>query len=265
MKRKYLLHSAGTLSYADSEKKEIVVILLHGFGETGAIWKHQADFLSVHFRVIVPDIPGSGYSTILQNCYSLDSYARLIKQLMEKENIQKAALIGHSMGGYISLAFAEMFSDSITKLGLFHSTSFEDTPVKKEQRKKAIQFVRKYGALPVLQESLRNNCTDQWKTEHPNDWNQLQKFLDQVSEQAVIQYFQAMAARPDRTLVLENANVPVLFVIGRHDQAVPFSQTMRECHLPKESHLIILNHSAHLGMHEEPIKSNHALWSFLSC
>lgn len=263
MERKHLVFNAATVSYLVGGSGKAVV-LIHGFGETSQIWKHQFEFLQHHFRVIVPDIPGSGYSTIDQNASSLNDYAFVIKIILDEEKIERAAIIGHSMGGYIALAFAEMFQHNISKLGMFQSTAYADSVEKKEQRKKAIQFVKKYGAAAILKESLSSNCTEKWKIDHVDEFNQLQSSLNQFSDNAIIQYYRLMASRPNRSNIIQNANFPVLYVIGQHDLAIPFSQSMKECHLAKETFVHVLNESAHLGMREESEKSNRLLQSFLS-
>jgi hypothetical protein len=263
MERKHLLFNSATVCYLVGGSGK-AVILVHGFGESSQIWKLQSETLQQHFRVIVPDIPGSGYSTIDQKACSLNDYAVVIKRIMDEEKIKTAAVIGHSMGGYIALAFAELFQHNICKLGMFQSTAYADNVEKKEQRKKAIQFVKKYGASAILKESLSSNCTEKWKIDHLDEFHQLQSSLNQFSDNTITQYYQLMTSRPDRSNIIKNANYPILYVIGQHDLAIPFSQSMKECHLAKETFVHILNESAHLGMREESETSNRLLQSFLS-
>ena len=79
------------------------------------------------------------------------------------------------------------------------------------------------------------------------------------TDEAIIQYYQAMINRPDRTHVLKNFSNPILFIIGQHDKAVPFQQSMQQCYLPNQSHIHILRNSAHMGMLEEAEKVNYTL------
>ncbi|MFZ4058002.1 MAG: alpha/beta fold hydrolase, partial [Ferruginibacter sp.] len=127
------------------------VVLLHGFGEEGSIWDAQVKFLSAHFRVIVPDIPGSGKSEILPHA-DIDTYAVVVKSIVDATTPpnETISLIGHSMGGYITLAFAEKFGAVLNKFGLFHSSSFADSDEKKANRKKAIQFIQENGSAAFL-------------------------------------------------------------------------------------------------------------------
>ena len=111
------------------------VVLLHGFGEDGNIWKKQHGLPGV--QLIIPDLPGSGKSELTEDM-SMEGMARTIHQVLEKLNISNFILIGHSMGGYISLAFAALYPDGLKALGLLHSSAFADTEEKKLPAKKAL-------------------------------------------------------------------------------------------------------------------------------
>src|SRR5687768_8446429 len=85
-------------------------LLIHGFGEHGSIWNDIVEKLKNNFRIIVPDIPGSGRSTILKDeskQISIDDYAEVIVHVIKNETTDNCAVVGHSMGGYIALAIAE--------------------------------------------------------------------------------------------------------------------------------------------------------------
>src|SRR5687767_13377022 len=82
------------------------VVLLHGFGEDSAIWKNQVDYLQDKFQLIIPDLPGSGKSTMDHGPWTMDRFADAIKSILDQESINNCVFIGHSMGGYITLAFA---------------------------------------------------------------------------------------------------------------------------------------------------------------
>src|SRR5678816_1226564 len=131
------------------------VILIHGFAEDGEIWNNQAEFLKDHFRLIIPDIPGSGRSEFVEDG-SIETYAEIIKLILDQEAQNdnaatgKATIIGHSMGGYITLAFAERWGQSLDAFGLFHSSAFADDEEKKQTRAKAIDFINNNGAAAFL-------------------------------------------------------------------------------------------------------------------
>lgn len=241
------------------------VILLHGFGEDSNIWEPQIKFLEPHFRLIVPDIPGTGESELVPDA-NIDTYADIIKELCDIETgmiLEGAVLIGHSMGGYITLAFAEKYPQYLKSFGLFHSSAFADAEEKKETRRKAIEFIKEKGAGSFIKTSTPNLFTESYKEKHPAKVAKLIEEGKKFTNEALIQYYEAMIARPDRTGILKSYQQPILFIIGEHDKAIPFEDSMKQCHLPSQSHVHILRESAHMGMWEEADKVNDILLSFL--
>ncbi|MFL5728399.1 MAG: alpha/beta fold hydrolase, partial [Cytophagaceae bacterium] len=129
------------LHYTESGRGKTIV-LVHGFCESQEIWKKTQAALSAHYRVICPDLPGFGKSPLKVKDISIAYYAEMIKELLAFLNVEKCCMIGHSLGGYITLAFAEKYSAMLSSFGLFHSTAFADSPEKKENRNKTIQFIQ---------------------------------------------------------------------------------------------------------------------------
>jgi len=249
------------------------VILLHGFGEDSNVWEPQVNFLQNNFRLIVPDIPGSGESELILDA-DIDAYAEIIKMLCDLElqvpspedrsdGIGNFSLIGHSMGGYITLAFAEKYPAYVKSFGLFHSSAFADNDEKKATRKKAIEFIRENSAYTFLKTSTPNLFTTQYRETQPGKVNALIEAGMNFTAEALVQYYEAMIARPDRTDVLKTFTRSVLFIIGQHDLAIPFESSMQQCYLPAQSHVHILRESAHMGMWEEAQKANSILLDFL--
>lgn len=248
------------------------VILLHGFGEDGTVWERQITALQNNYRLIIPDIPGSGKSEFVPNA-TIETYAEIIKELVNIELFQVSAnesgleafsLIGHSMGGYIALAFAEKYPQYLNSLGLFHSSAFADAEEKKATRKKAIEFILEKGALPFLKTSIPGLFNEAFATENESVISSLINKANNFTTAALVQYYEAMIARPDRINVLKNFTKPVLFIIGEHDKAVPLQSSLEQCYLPLISHVHILENAAHMGMYEQTVKANLALTNFLS-
>jgi pimeloyl-ACP methyl ester carboxylesterase len=167
------------------------------------------------------------------------------------------------MGGYITLAFAEKYPEYLNSFGLFHSSAFPDTEEKKETRKKAIEFIQKKGGYAFLKTSIPGLFTNEYNTSHPDKVNALIDDAKKFTDEALVQYYEAMIARPDRTTVLKTFKHPILFLIGEHDLAVPLQASLQQCYLPAQSHVKILKHSAHMGMWEETEKANKELLCFV--
>jgi pimeloyl-ACP methyl ester carboxylesterase len=238
------------------------VVLLHGFGEDGTIWQNQIEFLKNHFQLIVPDLPGSGQSAVMSNrlAVSIEAYAEIVSAVLLGEKIGNCIMIGHSMGGYITLAVAEKYPHLIKAFGLFHSSAFADSDEKKATRLKAIEFIKNNGAYEFLKTSIPGLFLH---SENYQPCINLIEKAKQFTAEALIQYYQAMIARPDRTEILKSFAGPILFIIGEHDKAIPFEQSMQQCYWPAQSHIHILRNSAHIGMWEEGEKVNTILLQFL--
>ena len=245
------------------------VVLVHGFAEDGDVWNNQQDFLKDHFRLIVPDIPGSGQSDLVPGA-NIETYAEILKLILDKEleptstgQQEQGSIIGHSMGGYITLAFAEQYPKYLRSFGLFHSSAFADNEEKKQTRKKAIDFIRDKGAQPFLKTSIPGLFTKAYADKFPEKIETLIERGNAFSADALIQYYEAMIARPDRTEVLKTFPGPILFIIGEFDNTIPLQSSLQQCYLPLQSHVHILNASAHMGMWEETHKANQILLEFL--
>lgn len=256
------------------------VVLIHGFGEDGNIWKDLIKVLQNDFKLIIPDIPGSGSSEMLEGNVSIDDYADVIKIIIDKETrndlpaeaqqsstfptasggeIEGATMIGHSMGGYITLAFAEKYPDLLNAFGLFHSSAFADDEEKKQTRSKAIDFIKENGSYAFLKTAIPKLFAGDL---HKKEMDQLMEKGKDFRSEALIQYYNAMINRPDRTGILKSFSKPILFIIGEKDSAIPLKSSLEQCHFPAKSYVNILD-TGHMGMIEEPVQTSSIVKSFL--
>ena len=238
------------------------VMFVHGFGEDGDVWDKQVYHLKNNYHLIVPDLPGSGRSEMIDDM-SLEGMAEVLHTIIHEENIDNCTVIGHSMGGYITLALVDSYWNHVNAFGLFHSSAFADTEEKKETRKKGIEFIKQHGAFEFLKTASPNLFSSKSKKEMPNSINDFIESLKGFTPKALISYYEAMMKRPERTSVLKNTKVPVLFVAGEHDNAVPLNDILKQCHLPQRSFFHVLKNSGHMGMMEETQNANRILEEFL--
>jgi pimeloyl-ACP methyl ester carboxylesterase len=274
------------ISYAIVGKGKPVV-LLHGFGEDSSIWDLQVAFLKEHCLLIVPDLPGSGKSSLLSlesgvrslelkheastdsklqtpDYISIDDYADCIYALLLHEGIPSCIMLGHSMGGYITLAFAEKYSSFLQGFGLIHSTAYADSDEKKQNREKGIALIEQYGAYAFLKTTTPNLFSKKFKETHPEKVNELIEAGKQFSKEALQQYYRAMMLRPDRIKALLSNRLPVLFVIGTEDVAAPLEDVIKQVSLPYISYIYVLQDTGHMGMWEAPEKLNQQLLFFIN-
>ena len=243
------------------------LVLVHGFAEDSDVWREQVELLAKNHLLIIPDLPGSGLSG-LQPDMHIESLADHVKYILDQElpnqnRENSIIMIGHSMGGYITLAFAEKYPGMLQAFGLFHSTAFADSEEKKSSRRKSIEFMQTHGSYEFIKQSVPNLFTEDYRIKNADTVAAMIERYGSFDRRALIAYYDAMIARPDRTAVLQSFNKPILFLIGKNDKAISFEDSMRQCHIPVLATVEILETSAHMGMWEEKEKSNRALLSFL--
>ena len=262
------------------------VVLIHGFGEDGEIWKAwppqappkegfattqslvvENSSLTKRYKFIIPDLPGSGRSEMIDDM-SIEGMAEVIKTIFDHEASEippsgGGGAVGHSMGGYITLAFAEKYPEYLKAVGLFHSSAFADSEEKIATRRKGIEFINQYGSFEFLKTTITNLFSDESQVKHRDSIRKLIDKGNNFSPPALVSYYEAMIQRPDRTEVLRHSKWPVLFIMGKYDKAIPLEDGLRQCHLPEKSYIHILHHSGHMGMIEEVQKSNRLLEKFL--
>ncbi len=240
-----------------------VVLLVHGFGEDGAVWENQFEAFP-GCQLIIPDLPGSGASETIEDM-SMEGLAEALKYLIDLElNNNSFIMIGHSLGGYITLAFVEKYPERVAGFGLFHSTAFADNEEKIATRKKGIEFIKTNGAITFLKTSIPNLYAPVTKEKKPELIEQHIQSAQRFTNAALIAYYESMVQRPDRTQILKQTKVPVLFVLGRHDTAIPLQDGLQQGHIPQLSYIHILENSGHMGMIEEINKVNTMLKEFLA-
>ena len=244
------------------------VMLVHGFGEDRTTWKNVEEELKGSYKLIIPDLPGSGLSGMIDRKkmipgIGMTMYADVLKKILDQEKLPSCVMIGHSMGGYITLAFAQKYPEQLFTFGLFHSSAFADSDDKIKMRRKGIEFIRENGAYEFLKTSIPGLFGNRFRNEHPGRIHDCINRGVQFKDEVLIQYYEAMIHRPDLTTVLTSSSKPILFIIGETDLAIPLEQSLKECHLPTISEIEILHGVAHMGMWEDPVRCNQAIKSFL--
>ncbi|UII33846.1 alpha/beta hydrolase [Fulvivirga ulvae] len=240
------------------------VVLIHGFCETSEIWTDFADALAEHYRVLAPDLPGFGNTPLPKSDFNIDDVAEMVYQWLKMLNIDKMVMIGHSLGGYITLAFAHKYPDILSGIGLFHSTAFADSDEKKSSRNKTIDFVKDRG-VDVFAHSfvpqlfyIKNRATLK------KDVESVVNSAAKTAEVSLVAYTKAMRDRPDRTDVLKSLAVPILIVAGNKDTSVPIEHIYAQELMPKKAVVHIFDNVGHMGMFETKEKSLRAVQGFVA-
>lgn len=233
------------------------VVLVHGFGENEEIWDTFIPLLPEEYEYLTLD-----YSTITF-CQTIEEYAAWIHHEIEERKITRFVLIGHSMGGYISLAYAEKYPKYLAGLGLFHSTAFADSEEKKSTRDRTVKFLEKHGSPKFIESFIPNMYNEQFKKRNAVYINKQLEDNKKLPAKALILATKAMKQRPDRTKVLKTLEVPILKVIGKQDAFIPFKDNLAQISMIKRPYIVIIDHIAHAGMMEAPKVTAEAVANFI--
>jgi pimeloyl-ACP methyl ester carboxylesterase len=257
-------HNQTTLQY-NTYGQGFPVILLHGFGEDNTIWNNQIVVLKDFCLLIIPNLQGTGSSPLMQgkSTLSIEDMADDIQLLLEKEKITECILLGHSMGGYITLAFAEKYPQYLKGFGLIHSTAYPDSEEKKKNRLKSIDIIEEYGGYSFLKNTIPNLFSVRFKFNNEESVDELIQKSKSFSNTSLQAYCQAMMNRPDRTKQLINTTIPVLLIAGTEDIAAPLKDLKKQSDLSNKIEFHILERVGHMGMWEAPQEINQLILSFI--
>lgn len=221
-----LLYKNTFISYSDSGKGTAVV-LLHGFLENQTMWKDLHSELSKKNRIITIDLLGHGKTESMGYVHSMEENAKVVQAILSHLRIRKVILVGHSMGGYVALAFAELFSQKMKGLVLLNSTSFEDSSERKKNRDRAIKAVKKdYETFIRL--SIANLFS-------PDNRDQLSTTIEQVKIQAlktplqgIVASLEGMKIRKERAFILQSSSYPKLLILGKKDPVLNYDENSEQ-------------------------------------
>lgn len=258
------LHFIDTMNRSQGQTAPGTVVLIHGFPERGSIFSRQIKALGNRYRLIIPDLPGSGSSAYNARLSSTTDFAIGIKAILESLAIDEAVLIGHSMGGYIALAFADKYPAATLGLGLLHSTAYADSEQKKANRLKAIQTMEQYGGPAFLKSMIPALFGRRFKAEQGEFIEALTQAGQNFETSALQQYYQIMHDRADRTSVFKSLSIPYLFLSGTEDQAAPAGDLIAQSAIPDVAMIDVLEGAGHMGFIEQPEAVNALLIEFLS-
>ncbi len=222
------------------------LVLLHGLCEDSTIWDEFIKGLS-DFQIIRPDLSGFGESEILPK-HSIDLMAESIKAVLDELNIVKCVMVGHSMGGYVTVSFAKKYPSVLTGIGLFHSHPFEDTGEKKAERQKAIAFVKQNGHIVYVKQLIPKLFAELFATSNEFLINGLIFKASKYPPETIIGAQEAMLNRTDYSDVLKDSKIPVLIIIGKQDKVVPYETSLKMMPLSSIADIHILPKVAHMGM-----------------
>lgn len=228
-----------------------VIVLLHGFPESGRLWYKVWPLLAKSFTVIVPDFPGTGGSAFIGEDLTVEKMASSVKAILDSEGIDKAVIAGHSMGGYAAIAFAELYKPMVKGLCMLHSLAGADNEERKELRLKSIELIRKGGKDAFVKQMIPNLFSTAFKKQHPDEVSAQISGALELPPESLIAFYNAMINRPDRTSILQGVVFPLQWLIGKEDTiATPEKVTQQSLHA-NVNFVSVYTDCAHMGMLEK--------------
>ncbi len=229
-----------------SKGEGLPVILIHGFCESAAIWDAFTLKISEGFKAIAVDLPGFGLSPLPGPNFSIKEIAQLLNDWVVSEGFQHAVLLGHSLGGYVALSMLEQRPELYSGVGLLHSTARPDTPAKRENRNKVIEFVKANGVMKFIDSFVPDLY---YLKDHPSI-SFAHKIAAQTTETTFLAYTEAMRDRASSEGVLASSRVPVLIIAGQYDPVIDVATLKAQAQLNNGIRFHLLPNVGHMGHFE---------------
>jgi len=240
------------------------IVLLHGYLETAEIWIEFAVQFLKKFRILTLDLPGHGQSGIWGKVHSMDDLAGSVNAILKAENIDNVFLVGHSMGGYVAMAFAELFPEKLSGYALFHSTCFADTEEKKRNRDREISLVLCKKKRQIINVNIPKGFSDNNVVIKKSEVDWARNLAMSNPDQGIVAILNGMKERPDRTHVLKDPSIPLLIIGGMKDNYIPIDVYEKMITLAPHASVLKLEESGHMGFLEEPVVSAKAIVNMMA-
>ncbi len=224
------------------------------------MWNTTASFCSKHKRIITIDLLGHGKSGCIGYIHTMEDQADMVFSLLSHLKLRKISLIGHSMGGYVALAFAELYPDSIRHLILLNSTARADSTLRKENRDRAIEAVKNNNNT-FVRLAINNLFSEKNQIELKKEIKQLISEAQKTPTQGIIAALEGMKIRIDREVLLHFSPYPKLFIAGANDSIVSLEESKSQTE-DSETILKIVN-TGHMSLLEEPDEINQIISNFI--
>lgn len=249
----------------DGRERTPAVVLIHGFPMTRAIWNAQVETLAQRSLVLRPDLRGAGTSSVPQGPYLMERLAADVAAILDSLGIERAALVGHSMGGYVALAFARMFTERVTRLALVASRLRADTPQEAAARYALADRVERDATIePVIEAYLSRLLAPETIAQRGEIIARATEIARLNTPLGLAATLRGLAVRVSSEDIAEDLDIPVLLVAGGADGVVSLDEARCAAAKFRRAELVICSRSGHLPMLEEPSRVADALAAWLT-
>lgn len=254
-----------TVHYRDEGRQNAqTLVLLHGYLQNLDVWSSYVLSYMNRLRVITIDLPGHGLTDNFCDIHTTDFMATMVKSVLNEVGVEQCVMVGHSMGGYVALAFAERYPYSLRGLGLINSHAMADSSDIRARREEVCNAVQEnrasyiVGFIPSLFDDSRRATLSR----------EIKELNDQCLETttaSIIAAQRGMAQRPSRVGLLQQIDVPVYFIYGKNDNRIPIELAITQTLLPHRAESLILDNVGHMAFVEEREYIKPRLLNFVEC
>lgn len=260
---KFVVSAGCVTRVSDSGKGDKCVVLLHGYLEALEIWESLSKFLTPHFRVIAMDLPGHGISEVKGDEHTMGFEADAVCGVLDFFGVDKCTMVGHSMGGYVALAFAEKYPERLERLVLFHSTPNADSEQKKQDRLREIELVDSGKKELLARMSPGKGFAAENRKKFADTIEDLSELISITEDAGITALLRGMMSRKDRNDILDNLRIPILMIFGLKDEYINHQTALQIAGAHPQAKVAWLENSGHMGMIEQPKEAADILIDFI--
>jgi pimeloyl-ACP methyl ester carboxylesterase len=239
------------------------LVFLHGYLEYKEVWSNFVKDFEQDYQVLCIDLPGHGKSESIGAIHTMKEMAQLVKLILDRNGIKQSVLIGHSMGGYISLSFLDFFPNLLVGTILFSSSALNDSSEKKLARNRDIELIRKGKKDMVINNNIPNMFASENLIQFSSQIEQIKTKVKTMSNEGIIAALEGMKERLNYQSLLQSPPVPLLFIAGSLDNLIQIDVSERQIKNSKNTIFKVLEYSGHMGYMEETQTSKNIIFDFL--
>ncbi len=251
------------MNYAEAGRGTPVV-LLHGFPFNRSMWSEQVEALSTKFRVITPDLRGHGETTVTDDPATMEEMAEDVAALLDELQIERIALGGLSMGGYVALAFCRLFPRRVRALVLADTRAGADTEEARRNREESATRALKEGMNALAETMLPKSLAPATLAGNPKVVERVRRMMTETKPKGAAAALRGMAARRDQTSFLPEILAPTLIIVGSEDTLTPPKESELMRREIRGSRLVTIEGAGHVSNLERPEEFSRALTDFLN-
>ena len=259
MVEKFIMAGDTALHICDSEQGEKCVVLLHGYLENMLVWEEFIPLLYKSVRVVTLDVPGHGISQVKGEIHSMEWLADTLAAALDVLGITSATIVGHSMGGYIALAFAERHRERTDGVVLLHSTPYADSEEKRRNREREIALIKSGKKEMLAHVAPEAGFAPDNRQRFRTEIEDLAQTIYLTEDAGIVALLNGMIARKAQSEMLHNLGKPILFILGRKDGYITADIAEKMVLEHPEAEVAWLENSGPMGFVEEPKRCAEAI------